>query len=69
MKMMKGLFQIIVDGELKTFHYYEDIPKEIDRVIRFEPEIPEGPHTDEEHEWIESLPQYMDEIMKREYRK
>ena len=66
---IKGLFQVVVDGELKTFHHYNRIPKVIDRVIRFEPEIPEGPHTDEEHEWIESLPQYMTEIMKRERRR
>jgi hypothetical protein len=63
---MKGLFQVLVNGDLKTYYRYEDIPKTIDHLIRFEPEIPEGPHTDEEHEWIESLPQYMNEIMNRE---
>jgi hypothetical protein len=63
---MTGLFQVVIDGDLKTYYRYEDIPEKIDRLIRFEPEIPEGPHTDEEHEWIESLTEYMHEIMKRE---
>lgn len=68
MMEVKGTFQIVVDGELRTYHRYKDIPQKIDRVIRFEPQIPEGPHTDEEHKWIESLPQNMEELMKRERR-
>jgi hypothetical protein len=64
--MIKGVFQVLIGNELRTYYDYDNIPDEFDNVIRFEPQIPEGPHTDEEHEWIESLPQYMAELMKRE---
>jgi len=57
---------VLVDGEVVTYTEYDDIPDQFDNLIKFDPEIPEGPHTDEEHEWIESLTEYMSELMRRE---
>lgn len=65
---MKGVFQVLIDGELVTYTKYDEIPERFDNLIRFAPEIPPEPHTDEQHEWIESLPQYMNELMEREQR-
>lgn len=43
----------MVNGELVTYNTFEDIPEDFDHVIEFVPEIPEGPHTHEQHEEIE----------------
>ncbi len=57
-------FVILVKGELKTYHNYEDIPEDFDNVIKFMPEISEGPHTHDEHDeislWNEKLQQLME---------
>ena len=38
---------------LAEFDRYEDIPDDFDHVIEFLPEIPPGPHTDQQHEEID----------------
>ena len=43
-------FQFIVNRELITYDKYEDIPEEFELVIKFIPDIPEEPHTEEDHE-------------------
>ncbi len=57
-------FQFIINGELVTFDKYEDIPDEFEHVIKFLPDIPEGPHTEDEHEelalWNDRLQQLME---------
>ena len=47
-------FVIRRNGQLETYTKYEDIPNDFDNVIKFIPEVPEPPHTDEQHEEIES---------------
>lgn len=59
-------FIIMVNGVLKEYNKYEDIPAEFDHVISFVPEIPEGPHTHEQHEEIEQWNTKLQELMKRE---
>jgi len=44
----------MISGQLHTFDRYEDIPLEFDRVIEFCPEIPPGPHTQEQHDEIDA---------------
>ena len=39
---------------LAEYDLYEDIPGNFDHVIAFLPEIPLGPHTQEQHEEIDS---------------
>jgi len=63
---MKGIFHILIDGKVRTYHEYDDIPQVIDNVVAFMPEIPPEPHTHEQHEWIENLPEYMNDLMSRE---
>ena len=48
------------------FHDWNDIPMEFDNLIRFEPEIIPAPHTEEEHEIMESYNDKLQELMKRE---
>ena len=64
-------FKFIVNGELKTYDRYEDIPDEFDRVIKFlpdllEPEGEDGHHTDEQHEEIAAWSDRLQELMEKE---
>ncbi len=56
---MKGEFVFIVDGKIITVRDYRDIPKKFQHIIKFLPEIPEPPHTEEQHAeihgWYEKL--------------
>ena len=63
---MNGEFQVIVQGVLKTYQRYEDIPLVIDNVIKFAPEIIPEPHTEEQHEIMESYNDKLKELMTRE---
>jgi hypothetical protein len=54
-------FVIIRKGKQETYTRYEDIPLDFDHVIKFIPETPPPPHTEEQHEEIES---WMDRVQK-----
>ena len=43
-------FQFIINGELVTFDKYEELPEEFEHVIKFIPDIPLPPHTQEDHD-------------------
>lgn len=60
-------FVIKIGSELKTYTKFEDIPTTFDHVISFLPEIPEGPHTEEQHEEIGLWEGRLQELMRREY--
>ena len=47
-------FVIMRGNALAEYDRYEDIPDDFDHVIEFLPEIPPGPHTDRQHEEIDS---------------
>lgn len=51
---MKHRFVVMKNEQLLTFDNFDAIPKDFDHLIEFVPEIPPGPHTDEQHEEIES---------------
>jgi hypothetical protein len=59
-------FVILVNGELKTYDNYEDIPDDFENVIKFLPEIPDGPHTHEQHEEIELWNKRFQQLMEKE---
>lgn len=60
-------FVVLIGKELKTYTRYEDIPEEFDNVIRFIPEVPEPPHTQEQHEEIGSWNKKLQLLMEKEY--
>ena len=60
-------FVLLVEKQLKTYTKYEDIPEIFDNVIKFIPEIPEPPHTQEQHEEIESWNKKLQILMEKEY--
>jgi len=59
-------FVIILNGELKTYSNYEDIPEQFDNLIKFKPKIPEPPHEEHQHDEIGEWNQKLQELMKRE---
>ena len=59
-------FQFIVDRELVAFDKYEDIPKEFEHVIRFIPDVPPEPHTEEDHEEMALWNTRLQELMEIE---
>jgi len=63
---MKGIFVLIVDGELKTFTDYRDIPEDFDHVIKFIPDVPPGPHSHEQHEEMDKWTDRLQQLMAKE---
>ena len=59
-------FVLLVKGELKTYTNYEDIPDEFDNVIKFIPEIPDGPHSHNEHDEIEKWNEKLQLLLEKE---
>lgn len=63
---MAHKFVVLIDGELRVFDRFEDIPEVIDNVIEFLPEFSAGPHTHEEHEELDLWNDKLQELMRRE---
>jgi hypothetical protein len=63
---MSHEFVILRNGVLETYDKYEDIPDDFDHLIKFLPELPEGPHTEEEHEEIHSWNEKLQELIEIE---
>lgn len=63
---MKGVFEILVNGKLETYHDYRDIPEVIDAVIRFVPDLPPTPHSDDDHEQVKSWTKLLQDLVKKE---
>lgn len=59
-------FKIKDKGEVTVYTNYEDIPKVFDHVIKFLPEIPPEPHTQEQHDEIDQWDNKLKQLMKRE---
>ena len=62
---MKGNFQVLIDKKVKKFTNYEDIPETISEVISFEPDFPEPPHTEEQHNFISTFNDKLKELLNR----
>lgn len=65
---MPHRFVVRVAGRLEIYDRFEDIPEEIEHVIEFRPEVPPPPHTDAQHEEIDSWNPRLQELMRRERR-
>jgi hypothetical protein len=59
-------FQMIVNGELVLYDKYEDIPEEFEHVIRFIPDIPPEPHTEDDHDEMAKWNTRLQELMEKE---
>ena len=66
MNDVTGHFEILVDGDVKTYNRIGDIPLIIDNVIKFQADIPDGPHTEDQHSEYAKYSWYLQQIMGRE---
>lgn len=63
---MNGEFVVLIDGKLCTFTNYDDIPNNFDNLIKFKPNPPEPPHTEEQHELIDQWNIKLQQLMEKE---
>ena len=63
---MKGEYIILQNGELITYTDYDDIPSTFENVISFNPDWPESPHTQEDHDYMEVFNDKLQALMERE---
>jgi len=62
---MNGKFVILKDNEILEFKNFDDIPKSFNQVISFEPNYPEPPHTEEQHEEMSTYQSKLEELLNR----
>jgi hypothetical protein len=62
----KHKFTVRIDKEILTYDNYDDIPEKFDNLIAFVPNLPVGPHTQEQHDEIESWMEKFITLRKRE---
>ena len=60
-------FVIMINDQLYEYTEYEQIPDDFDHVIEFAPEIPPGPHTDQDHDEIDQWQVKFERLMEIEY--
>ena len=59
-------FVILVNGELVTYTNYDDIPEQFDNIIKFLPNIPDGPHSHDDHDEISKWNERLQQLMEKE---
>ena len=62
---LTGEFVVLKNKKLHKFTKYSDIPESFEHVISFKPDYPEGPHTQEERDFMETFNSKLQELMKR----
>lgn len=61
-----GEYIVLVNGRVKTFTNWEDIPSSFENIIKFNPTPPPSPHSEEDHEYIKTFDDKLHEFMNRE---
>lgn len=59
-------FVILRKGKLESYSNYEEIPLDFNHIIKFLPEIPHPPHTDEQHEEIDQWQEKFNRLLEIE---
>ena len=54
-----------LDGTLGEAANWNDLPGEMEFMIRFEPVVPDQPHTQEDHDYMATFDDKLHEILKR----
>ena len=65
-KIMEGEFKVRIKNRIFTYNNTNDIPNEIGALISFKPEFPEPPHTEEQHNYISTFTDKLNQLMERE---
>jgi len=63
---MAHQFEILNQGKIIVYSNFDDIPESFENLIRFAPEIPPEPHTEEQHHEIDQWNKRLQILMRRE---
>ena len=64
---MKGEFRVkLLDKTIVDYTNFDDIPDKVYRVLKFIPEYPPSPHSEEDHKLIESFDSKLHELAGRQ---
>ena len=64
---MKGEFRVkLLDRSIVVYDNFEDIPDKIYKVLKFIPDYPPSPHSEEDHKLIETFDNKLHELLRRE---
>lgn len=63
---MKGIFEILVNGKVEVYYDYRDIPNVFDNVIKFLPDTPPPPHSEEDHREIQMWLEKFKDLLQKE---
>jgi len=59
-------FVVLKGSELIISETIEELPDDFDHLIEFAPDYPEGPHTHEQHEEMESWNDKLQKLLEKE---
>ena len=66
LESLEGEFIIRDNDQIIRHTKARDLPASFDHLIKFEPRIPEPPHTVNDHVEMSKYAEYLQELMKRE---
>lgn len=61
-----GTYKVLVRGKVVTYTNWNDIPDSFENMISFVPDAPPIPHSEEDHKYIETFNDKLQELMMRE---
>ena len=65
---MQGEYSVKIGNKVFDYTNADDIPEKFDHLIKFVPKEPPEPHTQEDHDYINTFPKKFKEIFAREQR-
>ena len=64
---MKGSYKIkTLDNNIIEYDNFDDIPNKFYRLIKYNPEYPPSPHSEEDHKMIEEFDNKLHDLLRRE---
>ena len=66
MKNGEGIYKVMINGKFHEYDNWNKLPLVIDNLISFKPDFEIGPHTEEQHKYINTFNDKMKEILNRE---
>ncbi len=64
---MKGEFRVkLLDRTIVDYTDFNDIPDKVYRILKFIPDYPLSPHSEEDHKLIETFDNKLHELLRRE---
>jgi|TARA_R100001460_G_scaffold108359_1_gene159216 hypothetical protein len=64
---MKGSFRVkLFDNSIVDYDNFDDIPPKFFRLLKYNPDYPPSPHSEEDHKMIEAFDDKLHELLRRE---